>query len=391
MHCTNTPCKEPLDLKWTATTGYIRMGSNPSAPHPPTFVSLTSRPHLLYRNCSASLRIQKSQDALSLPQCPMSCWSPAPASIRPRTPRHSPTINRTSSLLHSHESSRQYCARDFLRIARFQAAVVCACDLYYIPSQSSCYHEFLLVNVDAGHEKLMLIIERVPTNNGVMVVSSSGGVARDTITVVRAKECHEYWQRASQRPLCKGTLRWDHTPPHLLDIAFIASAASTTFWYYNLYIRQCYWYARITLAAMARAFPSCSSQGNTSFSRGRFTMFGRYKPSQVQLLVDLHTISCRDLHPPVNYLAPVTPAFETESHAFHFTTPDILHDLAVSIASFQSSLARLTFLEPVAHSTNRHGDRVPGGISDSGGWTDGTLNERGNRRYGVSEVQVRPS
>ncbi|KAI6103105.1 hypothetical protein EDD16DRAFT_333438 [Pisolithus croceorrhizus] len=213
MHCTNTPCKEPLDLKWTATTGYIRMGSNPSAPHPPTFVSLTSRPHLLYRNCSASLRIQKSQDALSLPQCPMSCWSPAPASIRPRTPRHSPTINRTSSLLHSHESSRQYCARDFLRIARFQAAVVCACDLYYIPSQSSCYHEFLLVNVDAGHEKLMLIIERVPTNNGVMVVSSSGGVARDTITVVRAKECHEYWQRASQRPLCKGTLRWDHTPP----------------------------------------------------------------------------------------------------------------------------------------------------------------------------------
>ncbi|KAI6119265.1 hypothetical protein EV401DRAFT_1512856 [Pisolithus croceorrhizus] len=167
MHCTNTPCKEPLDLKWTATTGYIRMGSNP--------------------NCSASLRIQKSQDALSLPQCPMSCWSPAPASIRPRTPRHSPTINRTSSLLHSHESSRQYCARDFLRIARFQAAVVCACDLYYIPSQSSCYHEFLLVNVDAGHEKLMLIIERVPTNNGVMVVSSSGGVARDTITVVRAK------------------------------------------------------------------------------------------------------------------------------------------------------------------------------------------------------------
>lgn len=101
------------------------------------------------------------------------------------------------------------------------------------------------------------IIERVPTNNGVRVISWSGGFARDTITVVRVRKCHEYWQRAGQYPVCNGTLRWDHPSPRLLDIPFIANTASTTFRHYNLYVRQCYWYARITLAAMERAFPSC--------------------------------------------------------------------------------------------------------------------------------------
>lgn len=36
-------------------------------------------------------------------------------------------------------------------------------------------------------ESHMLIVERIPSNNGVQVVSSSGGVARDTVTVVRAR------------------------------------------------------------------------------------------------------------------------------------------------------------------------------------------------------------
>ncbi|KAI6038314.1 hypothetical protein EDC04DRAFT_2007766 [Pisolithus marmoratus] len=174
----------------------------------------------------------------------------------------------TSNLLHCYENARQYTALEFLCIARSQAAAtVGACNLYHIPSQSSCYHEFLLVHMDVGRERLMLIIERVPTNNGSRVISSSGGVARDTITVVRAREHHEYWRRPGQSPVCRGILRWDHPPPHLLDIAFIASTASTTFKYYNLYIRQCYWYARIILATMARAFPPSSREGTTSFSR----------------------------------------------------------------------------------------------------------------------------
>lgn len=142
-----------------------------------------------------------------------------------------------------------------------------ACDLYYIPlaimnSSLSTWMRVvsLLIalfvtcrGVVLTDEKLMLIIERVPTNNGVRVVSSSGGVARDTITVVRVRECHEYWQRAGQYPVRKGTLRWDHPSPRLLDIAFIASTASATFRHYNLHVRQCYWYTRITLAAMAGA------------------------------------------------------------------------------------------------------------------------------------------
>ncbi|KAI6042130.1 hypothetical protein EDC04DRAFT_1052091 [Pisolithus marmoratus] len=239
-------------------------------------------------------------------------------------------------LLHSYESSRQYSARDFLRIARSQAeTTVGACHLYSIPSRSSCYHEFLLVHVDAGRESLMLIIERGPTNNAMRLMSSSGGVAKDTIIIMRAREVHEYWQSAGQSPVCKGTLRWDQRSPSLLDIAFIASAASTTFKHYNLYTRQCYWYARITLAAMARAFPFCSTEGTTSFSRRWLSVFGSYKPSQVQLLVDLHTIVA-------DYLAPVVPTVEGERHSHRLLTPDHI---------FRG-----------ADITNQHDSRMSGGI-----------------------------
>ncbi|KAI6038301.1 hypothetical protein EDC04DRAFT_2006718 [Pisolithus marmoratus] len=241
-----------------------------------------------------------------------------------------------SDLLHTDGSSRQHSARDFLRVARSQAeATVRSCHLYSIPSRCSCYHEFLLVHMDAGRERLMLIIERVPTNNAMQVLSSSGGIAKDTITIVRAREDHEYWQSAGQGPVCKGTLRWNQPSPRLLDIAFIASAASTTFKHYNLYIRQCYWYARITLAAMARAFPSCSTEGTTSFSRRWLSGFGSYKPSQVQLLVDLHTIVA-------DYLAPVVPTVEGEQQSHHLLAPDhILREADI---------------------TNQHGSRMSGGI-----------------------------
>lgn len=271
-------------------------------------------------------------------------------------------IVHTLGFLHEYETSKSYTVQDFLRITRRSqaAATVVACDLCYIPSRSSSYHEFLLVHA----EGLKLIIERAPNNNGTRVISSSGGIARDTITVMREREQHEYWQ-VSQRPICKGTLRWHQPSPRLLDIAFIASTASTTFKHYNLYIRQCYWYARITLAVMGRAFPSCAREGSTSFSRGWLSVFGSYRPSQVQLLVDLHNTTCRDLHPATTYLPPVDPTNETErhAHACRFITPDLLHGLAALVASIQRSLSQLTLPEPVVDVTNH--DHTSGGMPES--------------------------
>ncbi|KAI6042159.1 hypothetical protein EDC04DRAFT_2662610, partial [Pisolithus marmoratus] len=134
----------------------------------------------------------------------------------------------------------------------------------------------------------MLIIERFPGKKGIRVMFSDGGVAKDTITVVRARENHEYWQRADQAPVCRGSLQWRGRSPHLSDIVSIANAASAAFKYYNCYVRQCYWYARVILAAMADAFQPYSKEGITSFAKRRFAMFGCHKISQVQFLVDLH-------------------------------------------------------------------------------------------------------
>ncbi|KAI6030877.1 hypothetical protein F5J12DRAFT_313427 [Pisolithus orientalis] len=242
----------------------------------------------------------------------------------------------TLGLLHDYENYRQYSVQDFLRFARTRtqvAGIVVACDLYYIPSRSSWYHEFLLVHVDMSGERLMLIVERVPSNHGMQVVSSNGGVARDTITVLRARQRHVYWQSTSEAPICKGILRWHHPSPRLLDIAFFASAASTTFKYYNFYTCQCYWYARVTLAAMASAFPSCSREGTTSFAKKRLAVFGCYKPSQVQLIVDLHINYCQDLHP-----SPV----ETDRRPSRLVIPDILFGLATSIYSHLSKRWMMT-------------------------------------------------
>ncbi|KAI6108613.1 hypothetical protein EDD16DRAFT_1711959 [Pisolithus croceorrhizus] len=208
-------------------------------------------------------------------------------------------------------------------------------------------------------EQLVFIIERVPTNSGMRVISSNGGAARDTITVVRAREHHEYWRSAGHDPVCKGTLLWHQSSPHLFDIVFIASVASTIFKHYNLYVRQCYFYARITLDAMARAFPSCSTQGTTSFSKGRLTILGSYKLSQVQLLVDLHAIGCQR----------VVPSIETERHAFRLVTSDILRGLAMSISSLQRFLAPLMSLEPGPDVATRHSDHVSG-VLEPGRYTE---------------------
>lgn len=94
-------------------------------------------------------------------------------------------------------------------------------------------------------------------------------------------------------------------------------------------------------------------------------MFGSYRPSQVQLLVDLHNITCRDLHPATTYLPSVGPANETEryTHACRFITPDLLHGLAAFVASIQRSLPQLTLPEPVVDVANH--DRPSGGMPES--------------------------
>lgn len=107
-----------------------------------------------------------------------------------------------------------------------------------------------------------------------------------------------------------------------------------------------------------RGDPSCSREGTTSFSRRWFTMLGSYKPSQVQLLVALHTIGCRDLH---------SPSLEFERHASRLITPDILRSLAMSMVN---SLAQLIFDEPGVDIANRHGDRTVGGIPESSQHTE---------------------
>ncbi|KAI6042128.1 hypothetical protein EDC04DRAFT_3088733 [Pisolithus marmoratus] len=270
-------------------------------------------------------------------------------------------MDHTLGLLYDHETPRPYNVREFLRITRTTqvAATIVACDLYYIPSRSSCYHEFLLVHATEG---FMLVIERAPANNGRQVISSNGGVARDTITVVRAREQHEYWRSTGQDPVCRGTLLWHQHSPRLLDIAFLASTASTTSKHYNLYTRQCYWYARITLTAIAKAFPSCSRDGTTSFSRRWLSVFGNFKPSQVQLLVDLHTDYCWDLRPLADNPAPLAPTMEADRHPPLFVTPDVLRRLVAFVASIQRPLPQMMFPEPEAVIESWHGEHSSGGI-----------------------------
>ncbi|KAI6038307.1 hypothetical protein EDC04DRAFT_3141657, partial [Pisolithus marmoratus] len=165
---------------------------------------------------------------------------------------------RTLRLLQEYETSKPYTVQDFLFRARTSqvAASIVACELYYIPSPSSSFHEFLLVRSEradyyiivsdanialtTASEGPILIVERNPTNNRLQTFSSSGGLAKDTITVERFREHHGYWNPAGSAPVCKGAIRWHQASPHLLDVAFFAMAASTTFKHYNLYIRQCW-------------------------------------------------------------------------------------------------------------------------------------------------------
>ncbi|KAI5985516.1 hypothetical protein EDD15DRAFT_1634381 [Pisolithus albus] len=263
-------------------------------------------------------------------------------------------------LLESNEGSRKYTVRDFLRVAGSVKTemTISACDLYRVPSLSSWRHEFLLVHVEIGvdREKLMLIIERFPGNNAIRAAVSDGGIAKDTITVMRARESHGYWQRVGQPPKCRGTLRWSGRPPHLLDIITMADAASTTFKYYNCYVRQCYWYARVILASMAEAFPSCTTEGTTSFANRRFAVFGAYKISQVQALVNLQTVygGGKCLRPP-----PL------------IVTPDSLRTMRSHLAGYlKNCLAQLPCAQPAAVIVNRCCGRTLGREPNAaGGWT----------------------
>ncbi|KAI5998344.1 hypothetical protein F5J12DRAFT_849807 [Pisolithus orientalis] len=221
-------------------------------------------------------------------------------------------------------------------------ARVAACDLYHIPSWSSYYHEFLLARVDiVDGEKLMLITERAPKNNSIRVD-------------------HEYWQRADQIPVCRGTLRWRDHSPHLLDIVSISGTASAAFKYYNCHVRQCYWHARVILGSIAKVFPSCSKEGTISFSKRRFAIFGGHKLSQVQLRVDLHDIYRQDA---CASLPPARPPF--------IVTPDSLQAISSAIAGcLETSLAQIVWLQPAAGVVNGCCDRTLGREPNTaGGWT----------------------
>ncbi|KAI6024308.1 hypothetical protein EDC04DRAFT_2900264 [Pisolithus marmoratus] len=285
---------------------------------------------------------------------------------------------------------------------------------------SSWLHEFLLVHVDVGvdGEKCMLILERFPENRGIRVMFSDGGVAKDTITVVRARENHEYWRKAGEAPVCRGTLQWRDHLPHLLDIVSIANAASAAFKYYNCYVRQCYWYARVILASMAKAFQPFSKEGATSFSKRRFAIFGNHKISQVQFLVDLHAIygydtsrqptsivipcSLQDIHtlfagcfekalaqkrlamPGNCQLSQVqfpvdlhttygrdTRVYPPPPHAAFIVTPDSLQDISSLLAGYLEKFsAQLLWPQPAAAAVHGCCDRIMGREHNSaGGWT----------------------
>lgn len=263
-------------------------------------------------------------------------------------------------LLESNGGPRNYTVQDFLRVAGSidTGITIVACDLYRVPSLSSWRHEFLLVHVELGvnREKLMLIIERFPGNNAMRAAVSDGGIAKDTITVMRARESHGYWQKAGQLPKCRGTLRWSDQPPHLLDVITMADAASATFKYYNCYVRQCYWYARVILASMAEAFPSCTKEGATYFANRRFAVFGAYKISQVQVLVNLQTVYG-------DGKCPCPPPL--------IVTPDSLRTIRSVLAGYlKNCLAQLPCAQPAAAIVNRCRGRTLGREpSTAGGWT----------------------
>ncbi|KAI6042157.1 hypothetical protein EDC04DRAFT_2662589 [Pisolithus marmoratus] len=160
--------------------------------------------------------------------------------------------------------------------------------------------------------------------------------------------------------MCRGALQWRNHPPHLSDIVSIANTASAVFKYYNCYNRQCYWYARVILATMAKAFLPFSKEGTASFhSKKRFAMFGRFKPSQVQLLVDLHSICGRN-----------TPVCPPRVHSGFIVTPDSLQNISsLLIGCLETSLAQLLWLQPAADAANKCCDRIRGREKNSaGGW-----------------------
>ncbi|KAI6042123.1 hypothetical protein EDC04DRAFT_1051049 [Pisolithus marmoratus] len=263
----------------------------------------------------------------------------------------------TSGLLLERETSRTYFVRDFLRFAWTAqvVATVVACSLFNLPSWFSCCHEFLVAQIVASGESLMLIVERAPTNNAILAISSRGGVAEDTITVVRAMGHHDYWKSAGQTPICRGTVRWCHPSPRLLDIGFIAATTSDRYKQYNLYYRQCWWYARTILAVMAEAFLPCSTEGVTSFSRKWLSVLGNYRQSLVQELVELHAVGCRDLS--------MLPSSCCCCNRDRATCISVGHTMDAE--SFERSFARLMLPGPKTNFAKRHGDHTSRSIPKS--------------------------
>ncbi|KAI6038288.1 hypothetical protein EDC04DRAFT_2896568 [Pisolithus marmoratus] len=68
---------------------------------------------------------------------------------------------------------------------------------------STVLEYYKTVHEDNVALRVMLVIEHATANDGRQVIFSSGGVATDSIIVVRAREHHEHWQSTGQNPVCR--------------------------------------------------------------------------------------------------------------------------------------------------------------------------------------------
>ncbi|KAI6006131.1 hypothetical protein EDD15DRAFT_2515387 [Pisolithus albus] len=251
-------------------------------------------------------------------------------------------MDHTLGLFPEYDTPRRYGIREVLRArtTQLQETIMHATSTIFVlgfPVTMNSFWSTVSRLITIGG-----VVERVPTNNGMRVISSSGGAARDTITVVRAREHHEYWQSAGRArvPFGGTNLRLPSSISLSSQVSHLLRSSTTTYTFDSAT-------SRITLDAMATAFSSCVSILLQSWHHvvlEGIAMLGSYKLSQVQLLVGLHAIGCQG----------VALVIETERRASRSVTPNYLHGLVMSSTNSQLCLVRLMSLEPGADIAIRH-------------------------------------
>lgn len=151
----------------------------------------------------------------------------------------------------------------YLRVVRkTRAAPIATCALYHIPVIMNIFVSTLM-------QVVTLIIEHLHSNDsdGVRVMSSNGGVAGDAVTVVQAREYHEYRTKPRSRTQGNTSMGLSFTPSPGYHLFFVQvrhlPLLSTTIFTFCCVTRI----RGITRVTMARAFSPCSREGTTSFSR----------------------------------------------------------------------------------------------------------------------------